>query len=254
MLVENFSRPQNPNSAASGIVATSIERWKSCAQLIQPSRGYSASDIEAMFKRPQNVREFLQNLKFAGERDLLLQSSFYEDKNLSKFFDGSQVIWSEPDAFHRNLNAQYIFVRVVSSAFRSFSIRLESNCSVLEYRGLEKGSRKEVVANGFMNIEIDAGPDVTLADVQGVFGNEGVRFADRGVSPHGYAYTPTESGGVAYAIVRRDDVGSGRIETSFYLGSDMTRDNKADQIRGLEDDVVLRISVRDTKERTLGNP
>ncbi len=50
-----------------------------------------------MFEPPQNVPQFLHNLKIAAERGLLLQPAFYDEPTLGKFFNGSKVTLAEPD-------------------------------------------------------------------------------------------------------------------------------------------------------------
>jgi hypothetical protein len=53
----------------------------------------TSADINAMFQKPKNLEELLLNIKVAVDRDLLVQSEFYDNSVLERFFAASAISW-----------------------------------------------------------------------------------------------------------------------------------------------------------------
>ena len=53
----------------------------------------SASQLMALFDSPSTARELLGNIKLLAERDFLVQSAFFDEQVLLKFFGAAQITW-----------------------------------------------------------------------------------------------------------------------------------------------------------------
>src|ERR1700679_4074104 len=60
-----------------------------------PVRPYTESEIAAAITLPTTPKQLLQNLKNAWDHDWLVQSSFYADSNLLKFFNATKASWEQ---------------------------------------------------------------------------------------------------------------------------------------------------------------
>ena len=57
---------------------------------------YAAAQIGAMLQRPKSIAELLGNVKVALAQALLLQSAFYREDNLKRFFNAIAVTMEKP--------------------------------------------------------------------------------------------------------------------------------------------------------------
>lgn len=248
----NLSRSEN--SAHQTPDGASYEGWRSCAGLIHSTRPYSAADVQAMFERPEDIREFLQNIKLAWEQDWLLRPSFYDVATLMKFFNGTKVTWNGPDPFFKNLHTELIKGSVVSDAFPGIIAKFESNCSIIDYKVTSGVKQSKVEGNGFLNVEVASVPEITLQNVRNVFGHEAGQSIDLGVDPHGNTFATKEKGSVVYTKAPIQGAPNSRVEMVFYFKAKKSQQD-LDQLSGVlvDGDSVTRITMHDVQGNTVGN-
>jgi hypothetical protein len=58
----------------------------------------SGAAIAAMVERPQTVKQLLENMKIAVDRDLLVQKRFYDTAVLMRFFAATSIAWHKPES------------------------------------------------------------------------------------------------------------------------------------------------------------
>lgn len=230
------------------------ERWKSCAELIHPPRGYSAADVQASLERPGDIQQFLQNLRVAWEQNLLLRPSFYDEAALMKVFNGTKVTWNRPDPFFNNLHTGLIGGRVESDGFPGIAVKFESNCSIIDYKVANGVTQSKVAGNSFLNVEVASDTEITLQAVRSVFGHEAGQSIDLGVDPHGNTLATAEKGSVVYTKAPTEGVASSRIEAVFYFRIGKSQQGLVRSSGALvDDDSITRISMHDAQDNTVGN-
>jgi hypothetical protein len=235
--------PDRPSSVSA------VDRWKSCAKMIHADGGYTGADLQETFDRPVDVQQLLQNLKLAWKRELLLQSSFYEEATLLKFFNGSKVTSGEP---YNPLSKDtgYVVAILDSNPIQNLTVRVESRCWFSQSADSRVPSK--VYFNAFLKIYGGAVPQMTLNVVRGVFGTETQNTIEDPITPHGYAYTPIDKGSVVYSNKPKENQYGLRIEAGFYFRLDPPQNTETYVPRVILDgDVVQRIEVNDYKERSL---
>jgi hypothetical protein len=123
-----------------------------------------AAEVELGVSRPQNITQLLRNLKLAFDRGPLLESEFYDDNNLLKFFNGASVQW-------RSITTSGMYEADITpgpqlSEIRRITVRTWKNGAPLW--------------DGEVHLEVSASAELTLGRVRKVFGQE-----DRTVFPEG---------------------------------------------------------------------
>ena len=242
---DNSTQALNANSALPAKQGGGVEQWKSCALQLHPQGSYAVSEIQAMFESPQNIPQFLHNLKIAADRRLVLQPSFYDEATLLKFFNGSKVTVAKLNSY-LDRQSSGIDARITSDTFPTLAIHLSSICTVRKKTEVTKGSVVgSVDANGSLNITVNPGPLITLRDIRSVFGPEQGLSIDQGVGPDMNFYTPTYKGSVGYSAGL--GLGISGMRTEIYF----RKDGQSNWIEG--SDVVRRLEMNDIQDHLLEN-
>src|SRR6185437_7236220 len=238
--VASSYRSQNSTTAPPHEKEQGVADWKTCEQLLHPKGSYAAADIQAMVASPQNITEFLRNLKVAADRGLLLQSAFYDEATLLKFFNGTKVTFTDSNASMDKLSSG-IEARLDVDIPPKLSITLASVCRVRKYQANDGSAIRYVSTDGFLSILMGPGPLITLRDIRSALGREDHLYPDRG-DPDLPPYTTTDKGDVTYQNVHRAGIEDSRIQTRFYL--------KANGVSSIEDsDVVRKVEMHDMQDR-----
>jgi hypothetical protein len=144
------------------------QEWKSCATGLSDQE--LAKSLDAQVTRPQNITQFLQNLRLAWQNDWLLQPDFYDEKTLMKFFDSVSITWKQTQ--DKRSPAEEIALETSSQILPQMSIVLQIHCRSRTYpqpNGLKKTIRS---IGGNFRIYGAPVPDLTLAVVRQVLGPE----------------------------------------------------------------------------------
>ena len=190
-------------SAASAQEATKQRTVPAFSPPSESPKEYSAGEIGAMFERPTTVHQLLQNLKFAMDRDLLLQRAFYEDQNLLKFFNGSAVTWQKPDPIdpsdkHKHRGeitlSRAVFPGAVANVIDN---RWQDSRYVASTKTYVPGRHRVV---GTILLKVEDTTRFTAHEVTDVFGDPSWKEFDIGLLTHGYTQAPIDKGKFVYEI------------------------------------------------------
>jgi hypothetical protein len=242
--IDNPTHTQNATVVPPDKQGGGVEQWKSCALQLHPEGNYTVAEIQAMFESPQNIPQFLHNLKIAADRRLLQQPSFYDEQTLLKFFHGSKVTVEKLNSYF-DKQSSAIDARVGSDTFSTLAIHLNSICTARQRTEMTNPSAiGSVEANGFLAITMTPGPLITLTDIRSAFGAEQGLSIDSGMGPE-MTYTPTYKGSVGYHGALGAGISGSRTDIYF------RKDGDRHWIGG--SDVVKRLEMHDIQERTLEN-
>jgi hypothetical protein len=138
--------------------------------------------------------QLLQNLKNAWDHDWLVQSPFYADSNLLKFFNAAKVAWeqdSKPGEAPEFGNGR---VTVDLPSFPKMTV--EFTRGVYKSAGT-RGSRR-AAASGIVRIGVESIQGFTVGLVREVFGKESEDKLDFGIATDAHGYDPTTAGSLVY--------------------------------------------------------
>ncbi len=243
---------QNPNTVSSDEKGGVLERWKLCAELIHPEGGNSASDLQAIVVRPQNVQQMLHNLKLAQEKDLLIEPNFYDEQTLLKFFNASKVTMKElfPNAPTKGIVV--IAEDIESSIFPKMTAVIQHSCWLRESKRPGDRVEKEAYVGGNLRIFGRPIPEMTLRVLRSVLGPEVENTIDTGTTMDGPDVTPMSQGGVRYFDRAKWQLAGGEVGLSFNFTlrpPQKPGEPLAKQI--VDDDVVMTIGIVDRRQRIL---
>jgi hypothetical protein len=166
-----------------------------------PTRIYSVEELDAMFERPMSVRQLLDNVKIALDRDLLVQPSFYADGNLMKFFNGTAVVRKTLDAPEVPAGAprQSAEIRVNDRVFPGMFV----TAVYWRFQGGGYAMRDGFVpvhmrTSGYVEMEVAGVSNFTLGSVRSVLGRDTRHWMDTGERTDGGSGVPTVKGYVFY--------------------------------------------------------
>ena len=172
--------------------------------------------IGAMFSRPKNVAQLLQNLKLAYEKELLLQPGFYDDTNLTKFFASTTVVWGEPrpistkDTVMRN-----IVINADSSVFPRVTIEMRRSCWLaLRFEPPNHYRPDHVKEAAIVALKASNAPGFTLEVVRSVFGPPSRQYMDYGGGDDNAPPLPPKSKGSLIYMGRGNETRAGSATES----------------------------------------
>lgn len=247
-----FGPTQNLNEVSSDQRGRVFERWKSCAELINPGGGNSASDLQANFKRPQSVQQILRNLKLAQDKDWLLQPNFYDEETLLKFFNASKATRKEPFPNPPTKRSVVIAEDIDSNIFPKLTVVIQHSCWLKESQRSGDRVEKGVYVGGNLRIFGRPIPEMTLRVVRSVLGPETENTIDTGMTMDGPDGTPLSQGSVRYFDRAKWQLAGGEVGMSFNLAlrpPQKPAEPLAKQI--VDDDVVMTIGIIDRRQRIL---
>ena len=243
--MDNSTHTQNATAVPPDKQGGGVEQWKACALQLHPEGSYAVSEIQAMFESPQNIPQFLHNLKIAADRRLVLQPSFYDEATLLKFFNGSKVTVARLNSY-LDKQSSGIDARIASDTLPTLAIHLSSICTVRKATGMTHGSAiGSVDANGSLDITVIPGPLITLRDIRSAFGPEQGLSIDQGMDLDMNSYTPVYKGRVEYWAGLAPGISGIRIQIYF------RKDGQRNWIGG--SDVVKRLEMHDIQDHLLEN-
>jgi hypothetical protein len=250
---DSSAETQNPTTVSSnGTGGAPFERWKSCAQLVHPDGGYSASDLQARFERPENIQQMLQNLKSTGDQDWLLQPHFYDAETLLKLFNGSGVAWKERNPAPLSKNVEVIAVDIDSNIFPKMTLSVEADCWIMTHKYPDGHMEKTVSVGGNMRIYGSPVPGIPLRVIRSVLGPETENTIDTGANYDGPNYTPIYKGRVVYANrVKRQLEGTAIGTTFFFALGTLPKPGEPLPRKIVDDDVVKTIVMNASSHRIL---
>lgn len=230
-----------------------FKRWKSCAEMVHREGSYSVSDLQSMFLKPQDLLQMLQNLKLAGQGDWLLQSNFYNEETLLKFFNGVKVTWKEAPASDQISNG-VLFVEgnVDSYIFPKMTVSVEGRCWVSGKKSPGGRERTLVQTGGLLRIYGAPIPEMTLNMVRSALGPETQNTRDMGLVADGPDIEPTSQGTVVYADKTKWQQAGAEVGTTFAFQLDPPPKQGGDLPKGIVgDDIVVSIVMRQASHRIL---
>jgi hypothetical protein len=143
----------------------------------------TASQILTLFNSPSTVRELLRNVRLVSERDLLVQSAFFEDDVLLKFFGASQITWentqrgvvySTPYPQSAIGPTRVAHVKALHGPLANVTVRVVSGLYCMGWRRIPfpPGNWWPPVtySSGYMQIEVSSVEDLDVGMVKDVFG------------------------------------------------------------------------------------
>jgi hypothetical protein len=159
---------------------------------------YSPSDIAGMVDRPESVRQLLQNLKLAIDRDLLVQPAFMDEAVLLKFFNAATATWEKPNVGDAQ-STQVAILHFSSSEFSAMSASVRfSHAHTPNYEAAEGHVPEHVYHSGDISINVESVPTFTVAAVVDVFGLPIDAAPDTGEATDGHSVVPTSKGWMGY--------------------------------------------------------
>ena len=155
-------------------------------------RTYSESEIGTLITLPTTPKQLLQNLKNAWDHDWLVQSTFFADANLLKFFNATKVSWeqdSKPGQAPSFGNGQ---LTINSQVFPKMTVEL--------VRGILRKSEHggDAAYSGFIIIRVESMTGLNVGLVKEIFGEESKDELDFGIATDAHGYTPTTAGDLLY--------------------------------------------------------
>jgi hypothetical protein len=182
------------------------------------SHQYTAEKIAAMFKRPTNARELLQNLKIVVDRDLLLQPAFGENALLMKIFAGSAVKDEAPSKYDQTA-ARRVSVTIDDAHFPEMTVSLHFG---LANDGAQTGITPQRARRfGWIEMSVASVPGFDVREVRDVFGQNAVTAIDHGNATDGAHYVPTIKGKVDYPYYGDKTATSGPPYSQKYQWKDV---------------------------------
>ena len=156
------------------------------------SRAPTEIDIAAGITLPKTPERLLRNLKFAWDRALLVQSSFYTDANLLKFFNGAEVKWDQESGLGDPPDIHKAVVTVDAQSFPMMQVEI--------IRGVLRKAQTDKTAalSGLIIIHVESVRGLSVGLVREIFGKESRDELDFGMSTDGHAHDPTTAGSVVY--------------------------------------------------------
>jgi hypothetical protein len=151
-----------------------------------PGKIYSAEEIASLFQRPTTLRQLLQNIKLAADRDLPLQPNFYADSVLTKLFAGKSV------------------ARAPLSNMTDGTVEIDDPHFPHMTVWFREGTMSAVSATQsdrrFGTLKMDVGdvPGCTVSLVLDVFGPHPLLRGGTGYNPHGTPPPPDRKGYIEY--------------------------------------------------------
>jgi hypothetical protein len=202
------------NAAVAGAQSTSPPE-PACGSLGPSTEPHSIARVGALFSRPENVSQLLQNLKLAYEKDLFIQSGFYDDENLMKFFAGAAVKWggSRPLTGAKT-SARDIVITSDTQVFPQLTIKMLRYCTPL-YRHVSRDHNDVYSAaeGASLSLQVKAIPGFTVSAVRTVFGAETDIQIDYGVINDGVSGPMTSGITPTGQLIYNDEYAATHIET-----------------------------------------
>ena len=147
----------------------------------------SAAHLMALFNSPSTARELLSNIKLLVGRDLLVQSAFFNDDVLLKFFGASEITWekSEPPQVYAAPYPQVAFgptrvahVSALRGALSNVTVRVVSSHTCMGWRNMKflRGALGDwwwppvTYDSGAMQIDVSHLDGLNVGIVKEVFG------------------------------------------------------------------------------------
>lgn len=187
-----------------------------CAEIQLPPNGsceihrsrdtYSAAEIGSMFNRPADASQILRNIRSAMEKDLMLQSGFYEKGNLLKFFNATQTKWSTPSDFRSSLLSwQQLTLTIDDRVFPGMTVGLLRSCVIDpgEQQPTHSASGR-IVPTVSMKISFGKSAEFTVLALRTIFGTETREEMEYGVGTDGGRYVPTDKGFIDYEDLTKE--------------------------------------------------
>jgi len=200
----------------------------SCGTLGPSTDPDAIARIGAMFSRPQNASELLENLKLAYDKELFIQSGFYDDANLMKFFAGTAVNWGEPRPLRALPNiVRDVVITADAHAFPQMTVTVSHAClpkykHVSAHRSVVYG----LAYNARLELRVATVPGFTVARTRAVFGtkNSGGLVSDLINDEFGrpdHVAPPTHKATLDYEdedVAQRPDSATWRNAFTFVVG------------------------------------
>jgi len=175
-----------------------VPRDASCG--IGRAEMHSAQQIGAMFARASDLGQLLRNLKLAADDSLFLETHFYTEENLLKFFGASKVLTTTPNTSDPNTFVQREF-KVFGSAGEgsAVTVNILKSCQLItHYRGPAGEVPTHVRTISSMTINLPSASPVTVSAVRSVFGRETRMELDTGETLDGMPVAVTSKGSLHY--------------------------------------------------------
>lgn len=187
----------------------------------QPHNVYSPAEMVALFVRPTNAAQLLQNLKIAVDRDLLLQRAFSDTAVLEKVFAGSAVT-RQP--FAGLSDGQDFSVTIDDPRFPKMTVFLR--------QGAGLGGADPAHRFALLKLNVAAVPGFDVCAAHDVFGPGDLNLPDPGLTSHGVAYPLENKGKIEYRFYGDPTATPGPPYSRRYVQKDVSfgvKFNSADQ-------------------------
>jgi hypothetical protein len=157
-------------------------------------RPYTESEIAAVITLPTTPKQLLQNLKNAWDHDWLVQSPFYADSNLLKFFNATKVAWEQESKRGDAADFGHGWLSIDSQFFPKMSVEF--------MRGVREELRHQnarpAAVSGFVRIRVPSVSGFTVGLVRDIFGKESEEQLDFGIATDAHGYDPASAGSLLY--------------------------------------------------------
>jgi hypothetical protein len=187
-----------------------------CGSLGPSTDSDAIARVGALFSRPENVTQLLQNLKLAYDKDLLLEPGFYDAANLAKFFAGTTVTWNEPRGIlPTEPSVQDIVVTSDGKVLPHITIELRRTCWLeVRFEAPNRYLPDHVKEAGAVALQVGDAPGFTLGVVKGVFGPPSTQGMNYGYVDDGPGVVPTNKGSLIYRDRDKETRAGSEIETA----------------------------------------
>jgi hypothetical protein len=159
-----------------------------------PVTPYSESEVAAAITLPTTPKQLLRNLKNAWDHDWLVQSSFYADSNLLKFFNATKASWEQESKPGEAAD--------FGRGWLTFDGQSFSKMTVEFMRGVREeprhGNARPVAVSGFVRIRVESVSGFTVGLVREIFGKESEDRLDFGIDTDAHGHNPTTAGSLLY--------------------------------------------------------
>jgi hypothetical protein len=143
--------------------------------------------VSVLVDSPSTVRQLLSNIKLLTERDFLVQSAFFDDDVLLKFFGASEITWekSERPLVYSTLYPQLAFgpirvahVKALRGPLANVTVRVVSRRTCMGWRQTQFPPRAwwppVTYDSGNLQIDVSSLDGLDVGIVKEVFGSDPV--------------------------------------------------------------------------------
>lgn len=158
----------------------------------------SVQQVAAMYAPPRDAKELLLNLEIAWNRRLLVQRSFYNDRNLERFFKATSVVWERAAVVDPDFSSTKATVTLDATLFGRATVLLSCSYQSVkaqphpEKTGTYLPAYRQKTAS--ISMDVESMPGFTWGSVEETFGPGAQNIGTGIISESG---TPGEPAGKA---------------------------------------------------------